>query len=109
MHVDFLANNISSNKRHSFCSIYLSVISDLLKTRSQHITQRKTLLIDMCDRCIHAKTLTTSYQESLSESSVAVQMQRGCVSANAAVIATEQAPAMCHRAIATVQAPAQWQ
>ena len=128
MHVDFLANNISSNKRHSFCSIYLSVISDLIKTRSQHITKRKTLLIDMCDRCIHSKTLTTSYQESLSESSVAVQMQvhpktlttsyqeslsessvavqmqGGCVSAHAAVIATFQAPAICHRAIATVQA-----
>ena len=128
MHVDFLAHNISSNKRHSFCSIYLSVISDLLKTRSQHITQRKTLLIDMCDRCIHAKTLTTSYQESLSESSVAVQMQvdpktlttsyqesisessvavqmhGGCVNAHVAVIATSQAPAICHRAIATVQA-----
>ena len=36
----------------------------------------------------------------LSESSVAVQMQGGCVSAHAAVIATVQAPAICHRAIA---------
>ena len=40
------------------------------------------------------------------ESSVAVQMQGGCVSAHAAAIVTVQAPAMCHRAIATVQAPA---
>ena len=31
-------------------------------------------------------------------------MQGGCVSAHAAVIATFQAPAICHRAIATVQA-----
>ena len=31
-------------------------------------------------------------------------MQGGCVSAHAAVIATVQAPAICHRAIATVQA-----
>ena len=31
-------------------------------------------------------------------------MQGGCVSAHAAVIATLQAPAICHRAIATVQA-----
>ena len=37
---------------------------------------------------------------SLSESSVAVQIQGGCVSAHAAVIATVQAPAICHRAIA---------
>ena len=35
------------------------------------------------------------YQESLSEISVAVQMQGGCVSAHAAVIATFQAPAIC--------------
>ena len=56
-------------------SIYLCVISDLRKIHSQHITKRKTLLIDMCDRCIHSKTRTTSYQESLSESSVAVQMK----------------------------------
>ena len=42
--------------------------------------------------------------ESLSESSVAVQMQGGCVSAHAAAIDTVQVPAMCHRAIATVQA-----
>ena len=81
MHLDSLAKNISSNKRESFCSIYLSVISDLRKTHSQHITKRKTLLIDMCDRCIHPKTFTTSYEESLSESSVAVQIQGGCVSA----------------------------
>ena len=53
MHLDSLAKNISSNKRHSFCSIYLSVISDLRKTHSQHISKRKTLLIDICDRCIH--------------------------------------------------------
>ena len=53
---------------------------------------------------VYRKTLTTSYQESLSESSVAVQMQGACVSAHAAVIATFQAPAICHRAIATVQA-----
>ena len=33
-------------------------------------------------------------------------MQGGCVSANAAAIATLQAFAMCHRAIATVQARA---
>ena len=81
MHLDSLAKNISSNKRGSFCSIYLSVISDLRKTHSQHITKRKTLLIDMCDRCIHPKTFTTSYEESSSESSVAVQIQGGCVSA----------------------------
>ena len=56
----------------------------------------------MCDRCIHSKTLARSYKESLSESSVAVQMQGDCVSAYAAVIATFQAPAVCHRAIATV-------
>ena len=56
------AKNISSNKRHSFCSIYLSVISDLIKTRSQHITKRKTLLIDMCDRCIHPKTVSAIAQ-----------------------------------------------
>ena len=31
-------------------------------------------------------------------------MQGGCVSAHAAVIATVQAPAMCHRDLATVQA-----
>ena len=31
-------------------------------------------------------------------------MQAGCVSAYAPVIATFQAPAMCHRAIATAQA-----
>ena len=31
-------------------------------------------------------------------------MQGGCVSAHAAVIATVQAPAICHRAIATMQA-----
>ena len=31
-------------------------------------------------------------------------MQGGCISAHAAVIATFQAPAICHRAIATVQA-----
>merc|ERR1712079_491276 len=43
---------------------------------------------------------------SLSESSVAVQMQGGCVSAHARAIDTVQVPAMCHRAIATVQAPA---
>ena len=53
---------------------------------------------------VHPKTLTTSYQESLSESSVAVQMHGGCVNAHVAVIATSQAPAICHRAIATVQA-----
>ena len=81
MHLDSLAKNISSNKRHSFCSIYLSVISDLIKTRSQHITKRKTLLIDMCNRSLHPKTVSAiaqrlqAYQESLSESSVAVQMQ----------------------------------
>ena len=75
MHLDSLAKNISSNKRDSFCSIYLSVISDLIKTRSQHITKRKTLLIDICDRCIQSKTVITSYQKSLSESSVAVQMK----------------------------------
>ena len=48
----------------------------------------------------------THNKKSLSESSVAVQMQGGCVSAHAAAISTVQAPAMCHRAIATVQAPA---
>ena len=32
-------------------------------------------------RCIHPKTFTISYEESLSESSVAVQIQGGCVSA----------------------------
>ena len=48
----------------------------------------------------------THNKKNLSESSVAVQMQGGCVSAHAAAIATVQAPAMCHRAIATVQAPA---
>ena len=109
-------------------TVSLHVISDLIKTRSQHITKRKTLLIDMCDRGIHSKTCitsyqeslsessvavqmqvdpknpTTSYQESLSESSVAVQMHGGCVNAHAAVIAIFQAPAICHRAIATVQA-----
>ena len=72
MHLDSLATNISSNKRHSFCSIYLSVISDLIKTRSLHITKRKTLLIS------YQKNLTTSYQKNLSESSVAVQMQGRC-------------------------------
>ena len=77
------------------------MISDLIKTFSQHITKRKTLLIDMCDRCIHSQTVSAiaqrlkAYQESLSESSVAVQMQGGCVSAHAAVIATFQAPAIC--------------
>ena len=40
----------------------------------------------------------------LSESSVAVQMQGGCVSAHAAVIATDHAAAICHRAIANVEA-----
>ena len=49
--------NISSNKKDSCCSIYLSVVSDLIKTRSQHITKRKTLLIDMCDRCIQTTTM----------------------------------------------------
>ena len=34
-------------------------------------------------------------RQRLSESSVAVQMQGGCVSAHAAVIATFQAPAIC--------------
>ena len=34
--------------------------------------------------------------ESLSESSVAVQMQGGCVSVHVAAIATVQAPAICH-------------
>ena len=53
---------------------------------------------------VNPKTITTSYQESLSESSVAVQMQGACVSAHAAVIATFQAPAICDRAIVTVQA-----
>ena len=62
------------------------------------MTKRKTLRIDMCDHCIYPKTLTISYQESLSESSVAVQLQGGCVSAHAAVIA------ICHRALANVQA-----
>ena len=60
---------------HVFCSIYLNVISDLRKTHSLHITKRKSLLIDICDRSTHPKTLTTSYEGSLSESSVAVQMQ----------------------------------
>ena len=72
MHFDSLGQNISSDKRHSFCSIYLSVISDLIKTRSLHITKRKTLLIS------YQKNLTTSYQKNLSESSVAVQMQGRC-------------------------------
>ena len=56
----------------------------------------------MCDGCIHSKTFPRSYQESLSESFVAFQMQGACVSAYAAVIATFQAPAVFHRAIATV-------
>ena len=34
--------------------------------------------------------------ESLSESSVAVQMQGGCVSVHVAAIATVQTPAICH-------------
>ena len=34
--------------------------------------------------------------ESLSESSVAVQMQGGCVSVHVAAIATAQAPAICY-------------
>ena len=50
------------------------------------------------------KTTTTTLHIIDSESSVAVQMQGGCVSAHAAAIATFQAPAICHRAIATVQA-----
>ena len=62
MHLDKLAKNISSNKTHYFCSMYLSVISDLIKTHSQHITKRKTLLIDMCDRCIHPKTVSAIAQ-----------------------------------------------
>ena len=50
----------------------------------------------------------------ISESSVAVQMQGGCVIARAAAmchraIAIVQALAMCHRAIAIVQAPAMCQ
>ena len=72
MHFDSLAKNICSDKTHSFCSIYLSVISDLIKTRSLHITKRKTLLIS------YQKNLTTSYQKNLSESSVALQMQGRC-------------------------------
>ena len=72
MHFDSLAKNISSDKRHSFYSIYLSVISDLIKTRSLHITKRKTLLIS------YQKNITTSYQKNLSESSVALQMQGRC-------------------------------
>ena len=75
MHLNSLAKNISSNKRYVFCSIYLSVIRDLRKTHSLHITKRKSLLIDICDHSTHPKTLTTSYEGSLSESSVAVQMQ----------------------------------
>ena len=62
------------------------------------MTERKTLRIDMCDRCIYSKTRTISYQESLSESSVAVQLQGGCVNAHAAFIA------ICQRALANAQA-----
>ena len=64
-----------------------------------------TLLLQLscCKFCSVSQRLK-AYQESLSESSVAVQMQGGCVSAHAAAIDTVQVPAMCHRAIATVQA-----
>ena len=47
-----------------------------------------------------AKVGSEGLRQRLSETSVAVQMQGGCVSAHAAVIATVQAPAICHRAIA---------
>ena len=49
------------------------------------------------------KTTTTTLYIIDSESSVAVQMQGGCVSAHAAVIA-KNASAICHRAIATLEA-----
>ena len=104
MHFDSLAKNISSDTRHSFCSIYLSLISDLIKTRSLHITKRKTLLIS------YQKSLTNSYQKNLAESSVAVQMHAAVSATLQAMchraMATLQALAMCHRALPTVQAPA---
>ena len=77
---------------HVFCSIYLTMIRDLRKTHSLHITKRKSLLIDICtsyegslsessvaiEMQVLRKTITISYQESVSESSVAIQMQGGC-------------------------------
>ena len=71
-------------------------------TQDVHGNIKKTY--ETYQRIQERKTTTTTLYIIDSESSVAVQMQGGCVSAHAAVIATFQAPAICHRAIATVQA-----